>query len=197
MSAGDVYKMALTHTFDEISFFVLTHHYVEQAGAGGAAERVASLWVDKCQTAYLATFSSRMALRQMEVQKIRPAGEDVIFTSINENGTLTDSAGSIASFVLAPVVSLRTGFAGRSKRGRNYMMPPTENHIDDDVIDTVLFNAITNYFTEALNLNESEAEPEFKLTVWSTKNELSQPVTSFIVRTVLGTQRRRKLGRGS
>lgn len=127
-------------------------------------------------------------------------------TTISADGTsgLTEPLPN----VVAIVASLRTGYAGRSFRGRKYLAGFTEGQ-NDTTVDDTLRGALQTYFDDLVaGIGEGGASTDYQWGVWSRK--LGQPspgswnyaagwkpITEVIVRDDWGTQRRRRFGVGA
>jgi len=198
MALNDVYKFAIAHNFNGLSRMVTTHHYEVTGGPGnGSAQDIVATWQALVMPEWRGTFTSRMDLAELECKAVRPIGQELEIVSIALGGLLPDSAGDIASFILAPVVSLRTGLSGKSRRGRNYLMPPTENYMSDGKINGTLIAAINLYYNAARTLVGAADGTEYTMTIFSRlPSALSTIVTNHITRDVMGKQSRRQLGVG-
>jgi len=113
----------------------------------------------------------------------------------------------------AVVVSLRTQYAGRRYRGRLYLPGLNSTYISNGNIATTDRNAIQTYFDDMVAaVGSTGSNADLQWGVWSrvvgeVKNASGHvtsydyngftPITSTIVRTILGSMRTRAIGRGT
>lgn len=93
------------------------------------------------------------------------------------------TAGSAAPYQLANVLSLRTAFAGKSRRGRAYLGPIADASITGSVLNAPVMTAIGNAATTLIATG--------LVRVWSEKLLLATAVTGYLSNNTLETQRRR------
>ena len=195
MAQGDIFKLAIVGRVGQDDVIV-THHYrqdSEYTGVNSPQFELASKWVNTVKDEWLALTYGGYALDFVTVKNISEDSDEVTVT-VDENGA--QSGEGMPNFV-APIVSLRTGFAGRSNRGRNYLPPPSEGNCQGNNIVTAMFNSIQAYYDDAIKFIIPTTGPEFNMVVYSKKNNSAKTITSVIIRTALGSQRRRKAGKGS
>lgn len=96
------------------------------------------------------------------------------------------------------VVTFRTAYAGRSFRGRMYLPAPTESeNATGAVLDNTSATNLQAVFTTLVNTYGSGgSDPDWQLGIYSQKLAQFNPVTTSVVRTNWGTQRRRRIGVG-
>lgn len=134
---------------------------------------------------------------------VRGLTSSVDLESVNGDnaGAGTDSAGALPANV-AFCMSLRTGFTGRSARGRFYAMGLSTDQLV--TLNHVTSTYVTNLHTMLTDILGAAATAGWTLVVLSRQNggvklsaAVARPVTSIIaVDTVLDSQRRRLPGRG-
>jgi hypothetical protein len=195
MAVNDVLKMALVGRVGQDDI-VVTHHFRQLDGSIGFTppdQELADLWVANAQDLFLGLCCPDYALDYVSVKNLS-GGTDEVVVEIDENGS--QSGQCIANFV-SPLVSLRTGMAGRSNRGRNYLPPCSEGNVNGNNIEDAMATAIRAYYDAILVLGTIIIDTRFHLTVFSRTLETDRLVTSYLVRTPLATQRRRRIGVGS
>lgn len=125
---------------------------------------------------------------------------------------LSIPAGSLSSESLPPqdaaVATLRTGIAGRSRRGRHYWAGLTESSQNHGAIDSAWVAAVQTYYDDLVAaLGSGGSNADYEWGVWSKKlgepsphvyNLTSgfRPITEVVVRDIVRSQRRRQLGAG-
>lgn len=133
-----------------------------------------------------------------------PIAEQVI-----ESATGDQPDESLPSYASA-ILTLRTGFGGKSNRGRIYFGGIGENDTSDSRLNPDTFDALQNIGNQLLaHFGPAGGYPFLRYVIWSRKigaGEGSGPpddpsgiryVTQTIARSVLGTQRHRMVGKGS
>lgn len=96
----------------------------------------------------------------------------------------------------AAVLSLRTGLVGRSRRGRHYLAPCSEADQSSGQLSGLYIADLTTY-ANAIRVVSDLTLSSYNLVVRSEVLLTSFTVTSIVVDQILGTQVRRRPGRGS
>lgn len=196
MALNDVYELAIVNNFNGLTEMIVTQHYrVTPISLTDSAEDLVAGWQATVRESYLNLLSARMEISLIRCKKVLPTGPEQVETGDGSNGTLPESTGDISSFILAPIISWRTGFAGRSNRGRTYLVCPTENYIVDGKVN-VGYQGFMEAFAQAGQVIETTLGV-YQRTVWSPTLQTDRLVTSWINRENLGRQSRRAIGRGS
>lgn len=103
--------------------------------------------------------------------------------------TAASATANWAPFQACGVVQLLTSTVGGSFRGRKYIGPLERGQIAATATDLV--STAISTWQGALNTLVATSGSGVQLVIWSRKNQVSTPVESGVVRTRLGTQRRR------
>lgn len=111
-------------------------------------------------------------------------------TNHNIAATRTTSGGTDSIYQGAAVVTLQTGLAGQSRRGRVFLGPVGESAQQDGVIASAGITVMQPAWNALLSGLLAWTTPA-ELQVASYKLADSEPVSSVVVRTYLGSQRRR------
>lgn len=100
---------------------------------------------------------------------------------------------------LAAVVTLRTSFAGRSYRGRQYWPGLAETKGDGTGPGASWMTNTQSMYTSALipKYGTTGTDTDWRLIVWSKKLATYNVVASALVRSAWGVQRRRRAGSGA
>jgi len=146
-----------------------------------------------------ACMSDQAEYRGVRVRRLAPGATDV-FTSALGNGPGT-SASDVLPTQASGLISLRTGFAGRSKRGRAYVPFPSEAFNDADGHPTAAYKGLLNTFGTALRTNilavVGADGVELDPVIRSKLLDSYFSITSHLVRAEFATQRRRsQINRG-
>jgi hypothetical protein len=169
-------------------------------------------WQTSCRTAYRNIFVvGDTPVDTITVQQVcgsTPLRAPVIETEIAPNragGEGNDTSNLMPTFV-AGVVSVRTAFAGKSRRGRFYIGGLTEAGVTQNILGSVA-GRIQTYLTALETAFRSpNALSGWSLVVHSRKlaavpgtqcQDSSTLVTSLLLRNEVGTMRSRKLGHGT
>lgn len=196
MATGDSYKLEIIGAFGFGQQFVVSHHYRQTLDFPGStgAEQVIEAWQSDCQSAFLATvpigagilkFVARGILGNLE-QFEKPVS---LIQGTKSGDPLPPNA--------PPIISWRTGLFGRRFRGRTFMPSGTETDQSGGEINSTFVNLLTSYGNSTLSITASVAGDTFEHVIFSKTGNVVTPVTSFVVRTTLATQRRRRLGTGA
>lgn len=140
------------------------------------------------------------------------SGRRLSVPQLTYEGTLS-AAGQTAGDMLPPqnalVVSLRTGIAGRARRGRLYLGGFLESKQLDGGWDQTMVNAYQQYFDDIVAaIGSGGSNADYEWGVWSRTlggddpgpYDLAagfRPITETVVRNVVYTQRRRTIGVGA
>lgn len=203
MAIGDTYRIAVVSTMTGLDDFVNVFHYRQLAddlNTDTAAESLADYWEESAKPAYLHCMSARQSLRLLQVRQVT-GGEEIYERTVTDNGDLISA--DVLPLYAAPVISWRTGLAGRSRRGRSYMPTVSEGYQDQGVLNQDMISNLEAFGAAALVLGEVAVD-YWELVICSLysngqprANPLITKVTSYIARELLGTQKRRTQGRGS
>lgn len=236
LSAGDVYEVVTTQTFSGSTFLNVIHVQCLIAITGAQAKF--QTLADDLKEMQRTSQSSSLSYTTWRAFQVSGAGISYSTTTCrrsggdiyegNHTGTLTGSTtGSApASSFVALVSALKTGLAGRSRRGSMYLGGHDQNNLSGTDRDywaaaflTTLGTAQTTFFNKYKGTGGTS--PDFKWVVWSKliasgcKYVPASPrwiyshvqdgsqatsmadVTSVTPRALVVPMRRRKEGRGS
>ena len=205
MSTGDTYKLAVQSNFTGTDQIVNVFHYRQTQDTGLTSNKALALilaWQNSCQAEYLANLSSRMTLELFQARGVDGSTEEA---EVNSTDNGTGGAGDLVPLQSAPVISWRTGQAGRRKRGRTYMPPIEEALQDAGNLNATQIGRMEDFAAVALEIATSDGD-EFEMVIYSPEdlsatpprpNTLITKVTASIAQSVIGSQRRRRQGVGS
>lgn len=196
MAIGDFYKMTLRMTFTGVDTIVNTFHYRQDTIPifDTPSNDLAEAWLEEVWPTYKAFLSARIVLQVIEVRPVDPAG-DFWDESVGENGT--GGSGDIVPLTSAPLVTWRTGLIGRTNRGRVYLPPPPEANQDGGSLTSGYKTAIQDWAALNFHIPSSLTHAEWTQVIHNPEGANTNPeVTGFIVRDIMGVQRRRKQGVG-
>jgi hypothetical protein len=173
-----------THAGQEV---VNVHHYTIVSGGEAA---LVDEWMGGCGDLYLACLSSAYA------------GQEVVGTNLDTHtqyvGVFT-GPGTIVAAGLPPqaagIITWRTAMVGRMYRGRTYMPAVPEFNSDDGIIDGTLIAAYSAYAYQMLQGMQQAVGAS--MVIYHKTPHTYTPVTASLVRSIVYTQRRRTVGRGS
>lgn len=98
----------------------------------------------------------------------------------------------------ALVVTVKTAYAGRSYRGRNYWPAFSENATTSGTFTVATVNAMQQYYDDLVAaLGSGGSNADYEWVVWSEKLSTGTAVTEAIVRNNPGVIRRRRIGVGA
>ena len=200
MAVGDIFKLAVVwKTVDERSTFVNTFHYRQENELvfDEPGEDLVQAFITDALPSYRAMVTSIALVVQYSVYGITNP------LYVYEESP-TPVAGLVSGEALplqtAPIITWRTGLAGRSRRGRTYLPPTGESQQNGGVLLTSFTNLMDDFADFATVLNPLAVNPliaTWQLGVWSATYGYFNPVKSHISRSTIVTQRRRRAGVGS
>lgn len=144
-----------------------------------------------------------MLLQNTVVQQLTPVPLDAAFNIPTEQGGTTGQ--STPNNTLAAIITIRTGEAGRRKRGRIYLAGLAGNYFSQDTLSGLGAERLQLWCDSLMSLCGPGGAGNFRLGVYSRTTGGDGPTystsgfteaTSLVVRNVLGNQRRRRLGVG-
>ena len=145
-------------------------------------------------------FHAGTTLREVVCTDVSVEDGAQVSTSVNTPGT---RSGNAMPNNVCLCVSFRTGFTGRSNRGRVYHSGLVEGDVTDNNVITATATLLRDEYEDLFQLMLVEAEAQHVIVsycndgAWRTDARVT-PVTSYIiVDTVVDSQRRRLPGRGS
>lgn len=193
MAVGDIYRLAVRSTYNNIDDIVNVLHYRQElVVVGNPAEDLANQWATDLMTLYTALFPGAISVTDITVRPIPPATE---FFDLSLTPQAGAQPGQVLPLFSAPIITWRSDFIGRSKRGRSYLPPLSESFQDAGTIDAAVIAGMDNYAIAAMQLLELGI-PQWQLVVYSATLGSAVPVTGHVSRPLLGSQRRRKQGVG-
>lgn len=191
---GDLYEVTFVFRHQNQSAYLVRHYDVNEVIAGLTdCNLIAPELSDVMGESFRANMSIQSNYRGCRVRRIQPNPTDV-YTSVADAGAGDIDADPLPTQV-AGLISWRTGFAGRSKRGRSYIPFPTEDGNSSGAFPTVGQKALLNNI--AVNLSTSVdivgGGGTYRLfpIVYSRKLDARFEITSFIIRDQWATQRKR------
>lgn len=182
------------------------------ATEGAFQQAVIDDWQTNARTTYRAMFfSSSSPCQTYQVRKVcgslpLPGGIDETEVAPNIVGSRS-ATGEAAAPWLAGVVTLRTQYAGRSYRGRNFIGGLGEQDFNGATMESAWITAVTAYYAALTTAFITPAETSVgqKLFVFSRKlaetpgvncQDAGADAQSYVVRNQLATMKSRKAGSG-
>lgn len=193
MAVNQIYRLAVQSTVNFADDIVNVFHYRQVLSMiGNPAEELANQWVTDVLPSYRNVIPAAIAIQTVQVRPIPPATEFFDLTLPTTLGTL---AGETLPLTSAPIITWKSDFIGRSKRGRSYMPPITESHQDTGVLGAGI-KTLLNTFAVAAKLLPPGGSEQWQLVIYSRTLDSAVDVTAHIVRDFLATMRSRKQGVG-
>lgn len=193
MAVNDIFKVSNLFTAPAAAGeMVMTFHY-RQTVAGGQptpqleAQELAQEMVSQIETHYLTILPNVIQYERADVIGITDPSVQGTWAS-GSTGVDVDQP---VSFRNAPVVSLKSGLRGRQYNGRSFGLPMSESQQDGGTIINTYITSLATLYTNLLTLTRPNLDA-FELGVYSRQYGLFSPVTTFIVRPNLGTQKSRQ-----
>lgn len=206
MGVGSLYRIAVIGSGGLGQELVCRFHYRQLTPKVTPldAQDLAEVWAQNMTTAFCGTFAFTNGVSRLEVRGITDPTEGYDYSY----GALEPGL-RVGSQALPPqssaVITWTTGLVGRRFRGRNYLWYTVEGDQDQGTYTADYQNAVQTFADSALILEGAPDYASFDLCVYSQPNPdlvppwggAITPVTSYIVRNLVNSQRRRKVGVGS
>lgn len=198
MAVGDVYRLAIEGTPNDVDTFANILHYrqtLTQLPGLTSAESLIEAFVADAMPAYQAIMYEGFAFKACRVAQVT-GGAEVAEEALTLFGTGAAS-GEFLPYQSAAIISWRTGQAGRSKRGRSYLFTPLEGDQVGGNLSAGYISLMDDIVAAWQSITHPTNLAEFELVVWSATLLSAQVVTAGISRGLIGTQRSRRSGSGS
>jgi len=158
-------------------------------------EDLVEAFIDIVAPAYDNLYSSQYTLQTLRVRGITDPTYGYDRGGLSIAGVLT---GERVANQVSAIITWTTGLVGRSYRGRTFLPVASEAQMTNGSWSNTYLGYMTAFGNAMLAMNAVSIDfAPWKLHVWSDTLAAATPVTGFITRSVPGTQRRRRLGRGS
>lgn len=204
MAENDIYQL----TIEGVAFsnqIVNQFGFIQTSPTGGfLGQTLIDAWQAGCQTQYLATMHSSYTMNIIRASDVVPGTSATVEETTTTGNVGTGSTASGASQV-AMLISWRTARSGKSYRGRTYLgNTPTNFYGPGGGLFVAGDTVAGNFRTAMITTFGPGSTGPFRLAIVSRfagKAERPTPiatlVTTGVVRQVVATQRRRRLGVGA
>jgi len=170
--------------------------------AGFLGQALIDEWQAACLTQYQGCSSQLATYDLLSARSIVPDSHVVVEESLT--GITGAVSGEVSPNQVAGVITWRTALAGRSYRGRTYIPALPQSYVVSGLLSATGLGNYNTFRTAMMTaFAATGSSTNFRLGVISRVADgvarptpLIQVVTSSVVRTIPGTQRRRRLGVG-
>lgn len=181
-------------------------HYHAPTDVTFDADSLLVAWRNEVMPDMLACVSNNYSIIKLSYRTLlNPVAQGELVVTASNTGQLGDGA---MPTTVAGIISWRTGFAGRSRRGRTYLAGIPEDRINASLVTAQEIGNITTFAANAIQVASGTSgwqlqvvsDPSGQLPAlgpYASPVPARADVTSFLVREVPGTQRRRRIGVGS
>lgn len=198
MAVGDFYRLAVEGSGPLAQSLVNVLYYRQDLPTifDTATEDLCQAFQATAQTAFLAAIASGCGLTRLSARGVTDPTEgfDFSYSSPIPGGGLV---GDSLPPQTAGVVTWVTGKIGRRYRGRTFFWPAIEASQADGVCTPGYIGLLAAAATELMLIGNGTTTAEYTLIVYSRTYSIGTPVTGYVVRPRLQSQRRRQLGAGS
>lgn len=198
MAAGDVWRLSAIGDFDATHLVVTTLHvkFLTPAANFNDAAQWFKSYILTNYAGYLANTFVWRQVNGITVNVTPPQSGTYVGPLWPYTGLV---AGDSCPYTNAVVVKHSTAYAGRSYRGRSYLPAPAETYQASSALTAPALTAIQGHFDTLVTAwGAGGTDPNYRWVVWSSKPGIgATEVTGATVRSVLGTQRRRRPGVGA
>lgn len=195
MATNDIWRLSLMGSHSGTEIAIITLHFRMKTNVGTFAGLAAGVKATLIDNMYMAQ-ATGFRWDKINGLKISPLPKQAAeyTTGLPQAG---GTAGDEMPHQIACVVSIRTAYAGRSYRGRNYFPGLTEASGDNGLWNSTLVNSLTTHYTTLVTTyGEGGSNPDYEWIVWSERLNTGTPVNGVIVRAIPGVIRRRRVGVG-
>lgn len=206
MGVGSLYRLAVVGQGGLGQELVCTFHYRQLTAESGVngAEDLVNAWYGNMASLWADTFASSNIFTLLEARGITDPTEGFDLP-VSPAVAGTRSSGEPLPPQSAAVITWSTGLIGRRYRGRNYLWYTMETDQSQGTWTAGYQTAMDDFAAANLYIAGAPSWASFDLMVYSKPNPdldppwggAITPVTSYIIRTTVNTQRRRKIGVGS
>jgi len=200
MAVGDVYRLSVQNinrnSFNEL---VNVFHYRLEADlplTHTGAEDLIIAWDALVKGPYKGPMSANTDVTKLEVRQVTGGTEYAeLALTPPEPGS---QGGDIMAQQTCPIITWRTGQAGRSFRGRTYLPATSELVLSNGFFAPSFVTVMNDFGSAAMHLPSATPNyGEWQMVIWSRTLSVGTPVTSFTSRNIPATQRSRRIGVGS
>jgi hypothetical protein len=205
MAVGDIFRVALVGMGAQGQQLVNVLHYRQEDSLifDEPGEDFVEAWTTAVQTPYLATFAPGCGLYSIEVRGVTDPEYGYDYT-VPGSPVGTAGSGDELPPQDAAVITWKTGKVGRANRGRSYMWPAPEASQHRGAWNATYQGYLAAYADAAMLVGSPPVTAGWQLGVLSwyldgVKRATPKftPVTSYVVRDQVFTQRRRRAGSGN
>lgn len=196
MAIGDIYRVSIVGDYGAGLLAVYTLHFKMLSGIASVTSLAAALKnnpIENWKQYQVSTFNTRSI--NFNSVNVTPPVSVTYTTGFPVAGT---GSGNAIPFTNAFLISIRTGYAGRSYRGRIYIPGHLEIQSDGSTVHSDIITAANTYWGAVVTTyGASGTDGDWQWVVYSHKLSQSFPVVSILPRNVWATQRRRRPGVGA
>lgn len=197
MPIGDIFRLSvICGNAADGSEYINVHHYQQQTADIGSepGSDLADAWEATIPALYTPLMSNITALTRLEVRQV---GVPTYVYERTLSGYVGGNADNLLPPTTAPLISWRTGLAGRSYRGRTYMFPTTEVHNDRGLVLTTYSTSWEDWADAMISIGDGVTTPQYFLGIYSPTLTVFNRVITYLLRPVFARQKNRQIGEGS
>jgi hypothetical protein len=207
MAYNDIYRLVVHCRLHGQEIINKLHFVQDGVNPGNQSQVLADDFRTNMDTTIRARCHPDMKFEFVEVQCIVPFGDGPAVSNWPANTAGTGSAAfAAAPGMVAEVITIYTGQAGRRKRGRLYLAGMTSGNVVSGSLSAAQTTATTALATALMTrYGQPAGVNSWRMGVWSRliagpappwTTDAFAPVSGLAVRTIARTQRRRQIGVG-
>lgn len=204
MSEADILELVVEGTYDSNQIINTFGFLQKSATAGFLGPTLITEWMAGAKTQYLAALASGVTLNSYRVSDVVPGGAARAETFPSSANT-SNGGVSVQAQQVATLIGWQTSRAGRSYRGRTYLGPVPGVYATQSRLIAAGVTAYAAFVSAMLGVfGPAGSSANFQFAVISRVQNgavlgvpIATGITSGIARTVLATQRRRRIGVGA
>jgi hypothetical protein len=204
LSESDVYELVIDGEYASNEMMNVFGFVQKSVTAGNLSAQLITSWRAAMETSWRSVIAAGLTINAYRAQRVVPGGDarSELFPSSSNTST---GSGSVQATQVAALISWQTARAGRSYRGRTYLGPVPGTFAAGSTLITAGTNAYNAFIAAMMGAyGPAGSDADFELAIISRvqagtelTTPIATPVVSGVVRNVLATQRRRRLGVGS
>lgn len=200
MAIGNVYKLAVlwenvTTRDDAVNVF---HFRQKTANVYVPAPvDLVEAFIGQAEGNYRGVVNSQYGLSKYVVTQVTGGVE--MYERVGLGVGTAGTAGSMLPTTDSPLISWRTGFAGRRNRGRTFLPPSDEVYLSGGMWTSTFIALVESCALGMMNVgtHASVLYGQWEIGVWSAVGAAFKPFTGAIARVVPATMKSRRIGSGS
>lgn len=198
-AVGKVYRCSVVATsLNGVHINTFHLRQIVASFSGNIYNDIATTWNGAVKPSYLALFSNFLTLQYMNIAEVDDSLKGLPSQSVTLSGSGTRSVSTeYLPGQCAALVEFNTGFSGRAGRGRQFIGQLVEGDQNAGNVASAFQTLMQTYGSALVDTFQAANSAVAELVIFSKKTNTVAVVLTAQPKTVVYTQRRRRLGVGS